>query len=162
MSEIIPFYSHTTTKYKCFSQFYPSKFTIDAITYNCAEQWMMASKARTFIGNDAILANILLADNPVAIKSYGRAVKNYDDNIWTNIRYDIVVKGNYAKFSQNKELKQLLLDTKDAILVEASKYDKVWGVGLDMHNVDIKDQTKWKGLNLLGKALMQVRNDISK
>jgi len=123
---IIPFYG-SGSNYKDFSQFSKCKFTIDGIEYNCAEQWMMASKARTFSGNDDILAEILHNNDPAKIKGLGRKVKNYDEQIWGRVRFEVVVKGNYAKFFQNDNLKKILLETKDAILVEASPYDRIWG-----------------------------------
>jgi ribA/ribD-fused uncharacterized protein len=159
--KIIPFYSHTKSNYKCFSQFSRCRFTIDSIEYNCAEQWMMASKARTFTGNDNILAEILQNNDPAKIKGLGRKVQNYDEQIWSRVRYEVVVKGNYAKFSQNDNLKKILLDTKDAILVEASPYDRIWGVGLGIDNPDVNNPAKWIGQNLLGKALMEVREQLA-
>jgi ribA/ribD-fused uncharacterized protein len=158
---IIPFYG-SGSNYKCFSQFSKCKFTIDGIEYNCAEQWMMASKARTFSGNDDILAEILQNNDPAKIKGLGRKVKNYDELIWAVVRYEVVVKGNYAKFFQNDNLKKILLETKDAILVEASPYDRIWGVGISKENPDIYNPAKWRGQNLLGKALMEVRKQLSK
>jgi ribA/ribD-fused uncharacterized protein len=157
---IIPFYG-SGSNYKCFSQFSKCRFTIDGIEYNCAEQWMMASKARTFSGNDNILAEILQNNDPAKIKGLGRRVKNYDEQIWGAVRYEVVVKGNYAKFSQNDNLKKILLETKDAILVEASPYDRIWGVGISKENPDIYNPAKWRGQNLLGKALMEVRKQLS-
>lgn len=158
--KIIPFYG-SGNNYKCFSQFTKSAFTIDGIEYNCAEQWMMASKARTFVGNDDILEEILQNNDPAKIKGLGRKVINYDEQIWDGVRYEVVVKGNYAKFSQNDSIKKILLETKDAILVEASPYDKIWGVGISEENPDIYNPTKWRGQNLLGKALMEVRKQLS-
>ena len=157
---IIPFYGHNKGLYRSFSQFYPVEFKIDEVLYNCAEQWMMASKAQLFEGNEEILQQIMMETNPALIKALGRKVKNFDEHIWNSVRYDIVVRGNYAKFSQNPQIKKLLLDTREAILVEASPMDRIWGVGLSSTNPDIKDPNKWRGRNLLGKALMEVRQDL--
>jgi hypothetical protein len=65
-----------------------------------------------------------------------------------------------AKFSQNKELKTYLLATQGCVLVEAAPRDKIWGIGMGENNVNIANPSKWKGANLLGKALMQVRDQI--
>lgn len=142
-----------------FSQWYSCKFTVDGITYNCAEQFMMASKAKTF-GDKYNYNRILSSYNPKVQKRAGRAVRNYDEKIWDKCRYDIVVQGNMAKFSQNDTLRQILLNTGDKILVEASPVDTIWGIGLGLNNPDIYDETKWKGKNLLGKALMEVREKL--
>ena len=158
--QVIPFYGHTNGSYKSFSQYYMASFIIDGRKYNCAEQWMMASKAKMFEGNDNIFQEIMKETKPANIKSFGRMVTNYDEAIWSNSRYDIVVKGNMAKFSQNKDLKLILLSTGNAILVEASPIDKIWGVGMAITHPNIKDPTKWQGTNLLGKALMEVREKL--
>ena len=142
-----------------FSQWYNCWFEIDKIKYNCAEQYMMASKARCFKDVET-LAKILRSLSPETQKKLGRRVKNYNEEIWDKVRYYFVVKGNYAKFSQNKELKEALLSTENKILVEASPYDCIWGIGLSLENPDKFDESKWRGTNLLGKALMEVREKI--
>jgi hypothetical protein len=157
---IIPFFSHISGDFKCLSQFYPVSFIIDGIKYNCAEQWIMASKARLFPGNDNILNEIMTSTKPLNIKTFGRMVANFDDAVWSEKRFDIVVAGNYAKFSQNEDLKKILLDTGNALLAEASPLDKIWGIGLSINNPDIATPSLWNGINLLGKALMEVRTKL--
>lgn len=141
----------------CFSQWWNQKFIIDGISYPTAEHWMMAEKARLF-KNDDILLKILQAKSPGKAKQLGREVKNFDQKIWNENRIDIVVKGNYHKFSQNKKLKEFLINTKNRVLVEASPVDRIWGIGLDSSDEFSKIPPKWKGLNLLGFALMEVRD----
>jgi ribA/ribD-fused uncharacterized protein len=89
-------------------------------------------------------------------------VRNFDVSIWNSKAKNIVYKGNYAKFNQNEHLKKILLSTGNKILVEASPYDAIWGVGMSEDNPDIYDSKKWKGTNWLGEVLMQVREDLSK
>ena len=69
---------------------------------------------------------------------------------------------NLYKYLQNEYLKKLLFQTENKILVEASPYDKIWGVGLGPTDKKIIDKNKWKGLNKLGKILMKVRENINK
>lgn len=143
----------------CFSQWWPCQFEIDGVSYNCAEQYMMAEKARAFPGNETLLQNsIMIETNPAAHKKYGRMVVNYDNDIWNRIRKDVVVKGNLAKFSQNQELKDYLLATGDKILVEASPYDGIWGIKMYGNDTRAKNPHTWLGTNLLGFALMEVRD----
>ena len=130
---------------------------VDGVRYNCAEQYMMAEKARTF-GDKETLAKILASDKPRIIKKLGREVRGFDSAKWDEVKYGVVVKGNVAKFSQNPELKAFLLSTGTAELVEASPVDEVWGIGLAEGSPLIRDKSKWEGQNLLGKALMKVRN----
>jgi hypothetical protein len=96
----------------------------------------------------------------MAIKKLGRLVKEYDDEVWKEHRFDVVVSGNYAKFTQNEELKKFLLSTGNRIIVEASPKDTIWGIGMDEFDEDAINPKKWKGTNLLGFALMEVRSKI--
>lgn len=148
----------TITK-SCFSQWWSIKFHIEDIEYNCMEQYMMAEKARLFNDNNCLM-EIMKANSPKKIKTLGRLVKNFNDNIWKQKRYQIVLKGNIEKFLQNKNLLEFLLQTKDKIIVEASPYDKVWGIGMSADNKSTENPLFWKGENLLGFALMEVRDKL--
>ena len=141
----------------CLSQWYKSDFIIDDVKYCCMEQYMMAEKAKLF--NDSETLNLIMDEtDQKTIKYLGRMVKNFNSNIWDENKYNIVLKGNFAKFSQNNNLKDFLLSTNDSIIVEASPYDKVWGIGMKQDDKNILDVSKWKGKNLLGFALMEVRD----
>lgn len=96
------------------------------------------------------------------IKALGRKVKNFDDRIWDEVKYHIVLTGNYYKFSQNKRLRRVLLSTGDAILAEASPLDTIWGIGMDANQEDSSNPENWNGLNLLGFALTEVRDEIKR
>ena len=115
---------------KCLSQWYNCLFEVDGITYYTAEQYMMSQKALLFNDNETNL-KIMQEKDPKTYKALGRQVKNFDPSIWDKNKFEIVVKGNIAKFSQNEELKKFLLNTNDKILVEASPHDKIWGIGMD-------------------------------
>jgi len=142
-----------------FSQFYRCSFTINNQEYNCAEQYMMYQKAILF--NDKDTANkIIKTINPNEIKKLGREVKNFDEQKWINNRESIVVQGNIAKFTQNSKLLDQLFKTNGKTLVEASPYDKIWGIGLSSDNPKAQDRTKWLGMNLLGKILTEIRDEL--
>ena len=144
----------------CLSQWYNSDFIVDGIVYNCVEQFMMAEKARLF-GEEQILAEILETSEQFRIKYLGKQIKNFDEEIWEKERYNIVVRGNIAKFSQNEEIKKFLLNTGYKVIVQASPYDYIWGIGLlEDEIIKTNDPTKWKGKNLLGFALMEVRDKL--
>lgn len=91
------------------------------------------------------------------IKKLGREVKNYDDAIWSEKRFNVVSVANREKFTQNEDLYKVLMATTGTTLVEASPYDKIWGIGLGEGDPNIKDRNKWKGLNLLGQVLTNLR-----
>lgn len=147
------------TDKSCFSQWFPASFDIDGIQYATAEHYMMASKARLF-NDHAILEKILATDQADAAKHLGRKISDYDENTWVQHRFQVVVEANHAKFSQHPALAKFLLGTGDSILVEASPVDRIWGIGLAQDHADSKDPRQWQGLNLLGFALMEVRQKL--
>lgn len=142
-----------------FGQWTESPFEVDGVRYVCAEQFMMAEKARLF-GDEATRAKILADPSPRAHKALGRAVAGFDEATWTRERLEIVVRGNRAKFGQNPAMRAALLATGDKLLVEASPLDRVWGVGLRADDPRIHDRAQWRGENLLGEALMRVRAEL--
>lgn len=145
----------------CLSQWYQCSFIVDGQYYNCAEQYMMAEKARIF-GDEETRQQILAEYSQLAMKKLGRKVRNYDDDIWKKSRFDIVVKGNMAKFSQNAKLISFLMSTGDKIIAEASPKDNIWGIGLEETSPEAISPDKWLGENLLGFALMEVRDALSR
>jgi len=157
----IYFWGHTekgdsVTK-SCFSQWYESSFEEDGNNFRTAEHYMMYHKAKLF-GDEEASKRVLEAKNPGEAKAIGRQVKNFDQELWTQKGFEIVVNANLAKFSQNENLQEFLLNTKDRVLVEASPVDKIWGIGLAQDNPKAENPNTWKGLNLLGFALMEVRD----
>lgn len=142
----------------CLSQWYPAAFTIDGVTYPTAEHWMMVGKARLFdsIWIERILANL----DPAAAKAFGRMIKHFDQSVWLQHRFDLVVQGNLAKFSQHPDLNAFLRSTADHVLVEASPVDQIWGIGLAADDPRAATPAEWRGLNLLGFALMRVREQL--
>ena len=146
-------------EYGFLSNWYLSRFTACGIEFSSMEQYMMYQKALCF--HDKEIASRILETGDVAkIKALGRLVHNYEDHVWNGVRQIIVYEGLKAKFSQNPELKQLLLDTGDAVLAECAVKDRIWGIGLSMEDPDRLDRRKWKGANLLGYALMMVRDGL--
>lgn len=121
---------------------------------------MMAKKAELF-GDDEMANRIIACPSPAEAKKLGREVKGYVDELWLNNRFQIVCEGNYHKFSQNNNLKDFIVKTGSRILVEASPVDSIWGIGMDANHPDAGNPEKWQGLNLLGFALMEVRDKLN-
>ena len=142
-----------------YSQWCPSKFTIDGIEYNCTEQYMMAKKALMFADLDAY-ENIMHSKHPNEQKAFGRKVENFDKNHWEKYCRKIVFDANYAKFTQNPKMKEELLATGNREIVEASPEDRIWGIGLHESDPRCLDKSKWEGTNWLGEAIMQVRTEL--
>jgi ribA/ribD-fused uncharacterized protein len=140
-----------------FSQWYPSLFTVDGIEYKTAEHWMMAQKAILF-GDKEIAEQILKADKPGEVKELGRKIKGFDELKWKERKYEIVKAGSIHKFQQDKKLKEFLVNTGDRVLVESSPTDTIWGIGLAQDAKSIENPNAWRGLNLLGFALMEARD----
>ena len=142
-----------------FSQFHPAHFVVKEDNYICAEQYMMAGKARLF--RDSInLVNIMEANEPKVMKSFGRKVEEFKPEIWNMCCRQIVQEGNRAKFSQNRHLLESLLNTNEKYLVEASPFDRIWGIGMGASNSKAYTPSSWKGSNWLGEALNQVKFEI--
>ncbi|WP_327353105.1 NADAR family protein [Streptomyces sp. NBC_01304] len=140
----------------CLSQWWPAPFEVDGLSYATAEHWMMAAKARLFEDADAERA-ALAAKSPAAAKKAGRLVRGFDDALWERERFGIVVEGSVHKFAADDALRSFLLGTGERVLVEASPLDRVWGIGLAQDDERADDPARWRGLNLLGFALMEAR-----
>jgi ribA/ribD-fused uncharacterized protein len=142
------------------NQWFPSAFTVDGICYRNAAHWMMVEKARIFVDMHAV-SNLLAAKNDVEVKETGRHIAGFRQQHWDDRRYAIVKQGNLHKFSQHAGLREYLVSTKSLVLSEANARDTVWGIGLSSDSPLIGDPHQWKGLNLLGFALMETRDILS-
>lgn len=149
------------------SNWYPAGFDVEMMIkgekknlhFFNSEQYFMYVKAIVF-GDYDVADGILATKDPKKAKALGRAVKGYDDKVWNEMRYKVMVDANKAKYSQNEDLKKLITsdDFKGKGFVEASKWDNVWGIKLTEDMPEADDESKWLGQNLLGKALDEVRN----
>ncbi|WP_417763647.1 NADAR family protein [Shewanella sp.] len=161
--KFIHFWGHQPAKSgvtkSCFSQWYQAPFSDGEHEFLTAEHYMMYHKAMLF-DNQQIAANILACQHPNEAKQWGRKVRDFDEARWNAARFDIVVQGNYLKFTQHAELKAFLLNTGERILVEASPVDNIWGIGLAADDAHSEQPQHWRGLNLLGYALMAVREQL--
>lgn len=138
------------------SNWYPSKFAVNGVAFSSMEQYMMYKKAECFGDKDAA-DKILATDDVAKIKNLGRLVANYNESRWNGVRQIIVFEGLIEKFSRNEDLKEQLKATGNSILAECAVNDRIWGIGLSMKDPDRLEIDKWKGQNLLGYALMAVR-----
>jgi ribA/ribD-fused uncharacterized protein len=143
----------------CLSQWWPAEFTVDGVRFRSAEHYMMWRKAMLF-GDVTMADRILAAHHPRNAKVLGRGVAGFDDRRWAAERFDIVVAGSLAKFGQHDDLREWLTGTGDRVLVEASPTDRVWGIGLAASDERAADPARWRGLNLLGFALMRAREQL--
>lgn len=169
-------------RYGYFCQWYLCTMTdADGVTFSSAEQYMMYHKAKTFNDEPSMRA-IIREREPRKQKRLGRQVEGFNEETWDKVKFDIVVEGNMLKFTQGTvktkdvpeqlagesrhgggevPLKDALLATEDALLVEASKFDRTWGIGFTEAIARTTSKERW-GENLLGKALMEVRNRLRK
>lgn len=164
--DVVYFWGHHPAKdggvgKECFSQWYMADFHVGHIKYSCMEQYMMSKKALLF-GDKETNELIMEAGTQGEIKALGRKVKGFDENIWNEFKFLIVLTGNYYKFSQLKKARQCLLGSGNAILAEASPYDTIWGIGMGAEEAGQSDICDWRGSNLLGFALMEVREEIAR
>jgi ribA/ribD-fused uncharacterized protein len=143
------------------SNWYPSPFTLDGLLFSSVEQYMMYRKAITF-GDTETAQAILSTDNVGKIKALGRSVLGYSDTVWNGIRQIVVYRALLEKFRQNPDLKVQLLATAPHTLAECALQDKIWGIGMTMHDEYRFEPDLWPGQNLLGFTLMMVREELSK
>ena len=162
--EYIFFWGHRPTEdgsisASCCSQWFEAGFDVDGQFYPTAEHFMMAQKARLFADRE-MLGKILASKTPNEAKAFGRKVRGFKEDIWNENCFEFVVKGNIEKFSQNPRLLHWLQGTRGKILVEASPTDAIWGIGMHRDDASCRNPSKWNGTNLLGFALMKVRDQL--
>lgn len=145
----------------CFSQWYEAPFEVAGTTYPSAEHYMMAAKAALF-GDMQTRGRILAATTPGAAKALGRQVEGFEEEVWARERMRTVVDANLGKFGQDARLADFLIGTGNQVLVEASPVDPVWGIGMAADDPDATHPARWRGLNLLGFALMEVRDVLAR
>ncbi|MFJ9088271.1 MULTISPECIES: NADAR family protein [unclassified Streptomyces] len=155
------FWGHTPRKdgsigASCLSQWWPSPFTVAGVEYATAEHWMMAEKARLF-GDAEAERRAITAGHPAEAKKAGRLVRGFDGAVWERERFGVVVEGSVHKFAADPALREFLVNTGERVLVEASPMDRVWGIGMAADEAGAADPEAWRGLNLLGFALMAAR-----
>jgi len=145
----------------CFSQWQYSEFETDDGRFTCTEQYMMAQKAEVF--EDAETEEkIMNTTSPREMKLLGKQVKNFSQGKWDRLKYSIVLNGNYHKFAQNDDMRNILLSTGNKIIAEASPLDVIWGTGYAKSHEHAASPEKWRGQNLLGFVLMEVRDELRK
>jgi len=138
------------------SNWQSSPMTIDSVRYSCVEQYMMAMKARLF-GDRYNLKRIMSTQIPKLQKQYGREIKGFNPEVWSDVAYEVVLRATVEKYRQNPKLLILLSKAGDLEFVEASPEDVIWGIGLGTENPDALDKSKWRGQNLLGKAVTHAK-----
>lgn len=157
------FYSHKRDEpgvgKGCLSNWWPCSFALDGRVWSSTEQWMMFEKARLFEDRDRMQA-IADTTDPGRIKSLGREVRPFGEVSWAARRYEVMLRGLKAKFSQDNALAAFLRSTGDSVLAEASPTDRVWGIGRRESDPGADDPRQWRGANLLGFALIEVRDGL--
>jgi ribA/ribD-fused uncharacterized protein len=153
-----------TNKYVFFhggflSQWHRAPMEIDGVKYSSCEQYMMYQKGLLFLDYE-VSDLILQTSDSKRQKQLGRLVNNFNKETWDKANFQIVYRGNLEKFTQNESLRKQLLSFENKILVEASPYDKIWGIGIGEESDIIYDPIMWRGQNLLGWALTLVKHEL--
>ena len=138
------------------SNWYPSPFDLDGIRFSSAEQYIMYRKCMLF-GDEPAAKAVLATDDPEKQQAIGRNASGYMEPVWAGARQMAAFRAVMAKFSQNHNLKQKLLDTGDAYLVECAGSDRVWACGIRLADDRRYNAANWTGSNILGFLLMEVR-----
>ena len=143
------------------SNFYSAPMTIENVEYQSVEQFFTAEKTRTF-GANITVNKIMDSNSPSEMKFFGKNTKGFSQSIWDAKASTVLLAGLRSKFHQNTNLQRKLLDTQQKHLAEASKNDKVWGIGMAITDPNAFDREKWQGKNQLGNLLMKVRDEIGR
>ena len=125
---------------RIFCQWYAHPFMVNGRKYDTAEQYMMSEKALLFGDLDSYKA-IMNESSPKICKQLGRQVKNFDSSIWNNAFREIIFHGNLGKFQSDIEFIDALLSTGDAVLIEASPLDDIYGAGISKEHLLNPDGT---------------------
>ena len=147
------------------SNFYPCEIKYEVsgkiLTFPTSEHMFMWLKAKAF-GDDEASEKILNAEHPRDARKIGRTVRNFDEKAWESIRYEKMLCAVTLKFYQNERLKDFILseEFEGKHFVEASPFDRIWGIGYDEYHINADNEEKWNGLNLLGKCLDEVRDSL--
>jgi len=142
-----------------FSHWYKCDFTVNGQAWNCVEQYIMYQKALLF--SDPVIAEkIRRSSDPQRHRYLGREVAGFDRMSWQRHCRQYAFEADLAKFSQNAPLRDMLLATNGKDFVEASPYDRTWGVGLSLGNSKIYDRRNWRGKNWAGEVLNAVRTSL--
>ena len=147
------------TKKSPLSNFFPCHFNVDDIDYSSAEQYISYHKALLYDTTD-VAAKILHINDPKQQKQLAKRLAKFDQNSWDEHAGPILKSGLKAKFDQNDELMSELLSTGDTILGEACSHDLLFGIGLSLHNPNAMNRSSWRGQNLQGVTLMEIRDEI--
>lgn len=142
-----------------FSQWYAVDLLLNGVAYNCAEQYMMAQKARLF-GDHSMLDAIMKTNDPSEQKALGKRVQGFDVAQWESVARDVVMRANLSKFADNPKLRAKLLLTEGTALVEASPTDRIWGIGLHENDPRVHFRNQWQGRNWLGQVLTDLRGSL--
>ena len=143
------------------SNWFLSDYDLDGMTFSSAEQYIMYRKCLLFGDKDSAFA-VMAAADPAEQQQIARNIKNYSEPVWNGFRQVVAMRALLAKFQQNNTLRESLLQTDDAWLVECAKSDTIWACGCPLYDPGRKDISLWKGENLLGFTLMEVREIIRK
>ena len=155
------FFHKPDEPYGFLSNWFCSPFDIGNTHYTSAEQYIMHQKCLLF-GDEESAKAVLATDYPYKQQIIGRQTKGYVNSIWAGSRQLIAVRGLLAKFSQNKELQDKLIETKESYLVECAHSDTIWACGKRLNEPYRLDASKWNGQNILGFSLMEVRDKLQR
>ena len=141
------------------SALYEAPIQVEGITFPTVEHYFQWSKAKQFGDADA-QAKILKTPSAKSVKAYGKKVKNFDQEVWTEASERVMRTGLKAKFMQHPELLKKLRETGTRPLAEADPRRKFWGIGTSADTSKANDPTKWPGKNVMGKLLDEIRTEL--
>lgn len=151
------FFHKPDEPYGFLSNWWIAPFDLEGIRFCSTEQYIMYKKCEMF-GDTSAARAVLATDDPAQQQQIARNAKGYNDVVWKGVRQVVAMRGLVEKFAQNTDLLKQLQDTGDSYLVECAISDKAWACGISLYDKARFDISNWKGSNILGFALMEVRS----
>lgn len=158
------FFSKTTDEElsaSAFNMWYEAPFKVGELEYRTVRQYFLAEKAKTF-GDEETRMRIIESDDSEEMESLAASVKGFDANVWEEVKYAVMLVGNYHKFWNNNDLKKMLMDSGNSVIVYTDRDDLLWGIGMDTSDTRAYTPELWQGRNLLGFAMMELRDHLNK
>ena len=142
------------------SNFHPSEFTLDNTSFHSSEQFIQYTKAKFFKDNQTA-DRILSSTSPGECKAKAENITGFSKKKWDRSAKELCTPGIEAKFYQNEDLMNVLVNmTLNKTIIEATS-DSVWGSGVPLHKDNCLDPHKWTSQGILGEVLQELRDKVT-
>ena len=140
--------------------FHPSEFTIHDTTFHSGEQFIQYTKAQ-FFKDTKTSDSILASTSPGECKAKAVNIAGFSKKKWDRAAKELCTPGIEAKFYQNEDLMNALVNQTLNKTIREATSDEVWGSGIPLHNDDCLTVQKWTSQGILGEILQELRDKVT-